>query len=237
MGGPNPFEETVKSYAASYSFSFTHDEFAIRLSPLHRSAAARRIVLFHLPRWLYRRDSWNSSKRPNGRKRSIRSSPPARGGKPCVAAPETMEAQQIAARAAALGAGLFNSAAPDSTELRAGGTQAGNMGSVLLKTADRSRSAMAILLPKNFGWQFAVGIRAADFDPRIGAYHRELGVYGIKQSPPIFLPYVGALIILRQNPRTPSRGGDRIAGPIAGTFGALICYGLIPVYRLPILLT
>ena len=60
--------------------------------------------------------------------------------------------------------------------------------------------------------------------------------YGIAQSPPIFLPYVGAVIMLRQNP--PDAKAEAvigIAGPIAGTFGALCCYGLFLYTRQPLL--
>lgn len=49
--------------------------------------------------------------------------------------------------------------------------------------------------------------------------------FRIVQSSPLFIPYVGALIVLRQNP--PSARAEAvmgIAGPIAGAIGTLICY-------------
>jgi Zn-dependent protease len=51
--------------------------------------------------------------------------------------------------------------------------------------------------------------------------------YGIKQSPPIFIPYVGAIIWLRQNPsNAKAEAVIGIAGPVAGTAGALVCFGI-----------
>lgn len=49
--------------------------------------------------------------------------------------------------------------------------------------------------------------------------------YGLRASPPIFIPFVGALINLRQNP--PNAFVEAvvgIGGPLAGTLGALVCY-------------
>lgn len=51
--------------------------------------------------------------------------------------------------------------------------------------------------------------------------------YGLSASPPIFIPFLGALIRLRQAP--PDAKAEAIVGlggPLAGTVGALACYGL-----------
>ena len=51
--------------------------------------------------------------------------------------------------------------------------------------------------------------------------------YGLSASPPIFIPFVGALINLRQQP--PNAKVEAIVGlggPLLGTVGALICYAI-----------
>lgn len=150
--------------------------------------------------------------------------------------PETMEARQIAARAAALGAGLFqpqqrpiplNYAQPE--------RKPETWASVLLKTGGSMALSMAIY-SQNYGWQFAVGFVLLILIHELG-HTIANWYYGIKQSPPIFLPYVGALIMLRQNP--PDAKAEAvigIAGPIAGTFGALACYAMYLYTGNPILL-
>jgi Zn-dependent protease len=51
--------------------------------------------------------------------------------------------------------------------------------------------------------------------------------YGLKASPPIFIPYVGAVINLRESPQNARvEAVVGIAGPIAGTLGSLVCLGL-----------
>jgi Zn-dependent protease len=54
--------------------------------------------------------------------------------------------------------------------------------------------------------------------------------YGLSASPPIFIPFMGALINLRQPPQDAKvEAVVGIGGPIAGTVGALMCYGLYHV--------
>jgi Zn-dependent protease len=51
--------------------------------------------------------------------------------------------------------------------------------------------------------------------------------YGLSASPPIFIPFVGALINLRENPANALvESVIGIGGPLLGTIGALVCYGL-----------
>src|SRR5205085_372286 len=51
--------------------------------------------------------------------------------------------------------------------------------------------------------------------------------YGLSASPPIFIPFMGALINLRQPPQDAKvEAVVGIGGPIAGTVGALACYAL-----------
>lgn len=59
--------------------------------------------------------------------------------------------------------------------------------------------------------------------------------YGLSASPPIFIPFIGALINLRQSP--PNAKVEAIVGiggPLLGTIGALICYVLfltVPLFH------
>src|ERR1019366_2725702 len=60
--------------------------------------------------------------------------------------------------------------------------------------------------------------------------------YGLSASPPIFIPFVGAVINLRQRPQNAKvEGIVGIAGPVAGTIGALVCYALYLRTGLPFL--
>lgn len=59
--------------------------------------------------------------------------------------------------------------------------------------------------------------------------------YGIAASPPIFIPFMGAVINLRSSPRNAlEESVIGIGGPVLGTVGALVCYALalaIPEHR------
>src|SRR5665213_69918 len=51
--------------------------------------------------------------------------------------------------------------------------------------------------------------------------------YGIKASPPIFIPFMGAVINLRQRPQNAKAEAIiGIGGPVLGTIGAIVCYAL-----------
>lgn len=50
-------------------------------------------------------------------------------------------------------------------------------------------------------------------------------LYGMRAGPPIFIPFVGAVINLRQRPRDALQEAViGIGGPVLGTVGALVCY-------------
>jgi Zn-dependent protease len=81
-------------------------------------------------------------------------------------------------------------------------------------------------VPAKLRWEFAIGfvflILIHELGHVIANWH-----YGLKQSPPLFIPFMGAVIFLKQNP--PSAKAEAvvgIAGPVAGTAGALVCYFL-----------
>ncbi len=78
----------------------------------------------------------------------------------------------------------------------------------------------------SFGWAGALGFVLLILVHELGHVAANL-YYGLKASPPIFIPYVGAVINLRQAPtnaRVEAIIG--IAGPIAGTIASLACFGL-----------
>ncbi|MDB5174785.1 MAG: putative zn-dependent protease transrane protein [Phycisphaerales bacterium] len=82
----------------------------------------------------------------------------------------------------------------------------------------------ANLLPG--GWRFAAGFVALMLVHEMG-HVVAMWYYGLSASPPIFIPFLGALINLRQDP--PNAKVEAIVGiggPLAGTVGALICYAL-----------
>ncbi|MDB6055056.1 MAG: Zn-dependent protease [Verrucomicrobiales bacterium] len=75
-----------------------------------------------------------------------------------------------------------------------------------------------------YGWFFAIGIVMLIFVHEMGhvagAKH-----YGLKVSAPVFIPFVGAFILLKEMPKNSwIDAAVAIAGPIAGTLGAIICY-------------
>ena len=54
-----------------------------------------------------------------------------------------------------------------------------------------------------------------------------LRYYGYSASPPIFIPFMGALINLRQPPRNAwEEAVIGIGGPVLGTIGSLACFGV-----------
>lgn len=64
--------------------------------------------------------------------------------------------------------------------------------------------------------------------------------YKMAGSPPVFIPFVGALINLRRNPRNAwEEAVIGIGGPLLGTAGALACYAIywLSPHHNPILLT
>lgn len=75
-------------------------------------------------------------------------------------------------------------------------------------------------------WLFAAGFVLLILVHEMG-HVVAMRYYGLRASPPIFIPFVGALINLRQSPPNAKiEAIIGIGGPIAGTLGALICYGL-----------
>jgi len=75
-----------------------------------------------------------------------------------------------------------------------------------------------------FGWRYAVGFVALIFVHEMGHYVAARQ-RGLDVSAPTFIPFVGAWIQLKQLPHNAeTEAYVGIAGPVAGTVGALVCF-------------
>lgn len=80
------------------------------------------------------------------------------------------------------------------------------------------------------GWAAAVGFVVLLFIHEMGHWVM-MRVKGVPASAPIFIPFLGAVINMRGMPRSVKDEAEiGIAGPIAGTAGALACVGLSALY-------
>ncbi len=78
----------------------------------------------------------------------------------------------------------------------------------------------------SFGWMGALGFVLLILVHELGHVVANI-YYGLRASPPFFIPYVGAIINLRQNP--PNARVEAIigiAGPVAGTMASLACFAI-----------
>lgn len=96
-------------------------------------------------------------------------------------------------------------------------------GTVLMKTI--GSMALSVMVYWLFlGWAFALGLVLLIFIHEMG-HVLALRYYRLNASPPIFIPFLGALINLRQPPPDAKvEAVVGIGGPIAGTVGALACF-------------
>lgn len=75
-----------------------------------------------------------------------------------------------------------------------------------------------------FGWQFAVGFVVLMFVHECGHLVVAKG-FGLKVSAPVFIPFMGAFILLKDAPRNAwMEACVGIGGPILGSLGALLCH-------------
>ena len=80
------------------------------------------------------------------------------------------------------------------------------------------------------GWAAAVGFVILLFIHEMGHWV-VMRLKGVRASAPIFIPFLGAVIGMRSMPRSVKDEAEiGIAGPIAGTAGALACTGLGDLY-------
>lgn len=87
-----------------------------------------------------------------------------------------------------------------------------------------------------FGWPFAVGFVALLFVHEMG-HALQLRREGISAGAPVFIPFVGAAIAMREMPRdAAAEARVGIAGPILGTAGAVATHGAALALDSPLLL-
>jgi Zn-dependent protease len=86
-----------------------------------------------------------------------------------------------------------------------------------------------------FGWPFAVGVVLLIFVHEMGHVFAAMAL-GIPVSAPIFIPFIGASIIMKQNPRDAwCEALMAYAGPLAGGAGGWICFVAGMELRMPML--
>jgi Zn-dependent protease len=74
-----------------------------------------------------------------------------------------------------------------------------------------------------FGWKFAVGFVLLLLVHELGHYFAAK-VVGLRSSIPLFVPFIGAVISLRQAPHNAKMEANvAIGGPATGTLSALVC--------------
>jgi Zn-dependent protease len=87
-----------------------------------------------------------------------------------------------------------------------------------------------------FGWQFAVGFVLLIFVHECG--HLLVAQrFGLKVSAPVFIPFMGAFILLKDQPRNAwMEACVGIGGPMLGGLGALACNYVGQVFHMPMLI-
>ena len=87
-----------------------------------------------------------------------------------------------------------------------------------------------------FGWQFAVGFVLLLFVHECG--HLIVAKkFGLPVSAPVFIPFMGAFILLKDQPRNAwMEACVGIGGPMLGALGALVCNSLGEILHSPTLL-
>lgn len=90
------------------------------------------------------------------------------------------------------------------------------------------------LYARVWGWRFATGFVVLIFVHECG--HLIMAKkFGLKVSAPMFIPFMGALIALKEAPRNAwMEAWVGIGGPILGALGSAVCYALYPVTDNPL---
>ncbi|MCL5947497.1 MAG: site-2 protease family protein [Chloroflexi bacterium] len=87
-----------------------------------------------------------------------------------------------------------------------------------------------------FGWGYAIGFIALLLVHELG-HVLVARMEGLPTSAPVFIPFFGALIMMRQQPRgSVAEAALAAGGPVLGSLGALACLGLYAVTRQPLML-
>ncbi|MGV8123046.1 MAG: site-2 protease family protein [Candidatus Xenobiia bacterium LiM19] len=97
-------------------------------------------------------------------------------------------------------------------------------GKILLSGGSMLLSVVAYAY--QWGYPYAIGFVLLILIHELG-HVLALRFYGVKASLPIFIPFVGAFVALKEMPKNVTiEAIVGIAGPILGTGGALFCYGV-----------
>lgn len=100
--------------------------------------------------------------------------------------------------------------------------QAGKLGKLLLTGGSMLLSVIAYSWV--FGWPYAVGLVALIFVHEMGHYYAARR-RGLDVGAPTFIPFVGAWVELKNLPHdAETEAYVGIAGPLAGTLAALVCF-------------
>src|SRR5207249_6812327 len=98
-------------------------------------------------------------------------------------------------------------------------------GPVLLKTGGTMVLTIGVYA-LTWGWWFALGFVLLIFVHECGHLLAAKRV-GLKVGAPVFIPFMGAFIALKEAPRNAwIEAQVGIGGPLLGTVGAVVCYGL-----------
>jgi Zn-dependent protease len=112
--------------------------------------------------------------------------------------------------------------------------KAGKLGKVLLTGGTMLLSVLAYSWV--FGWKFAVGLVALIFVHEMGHFVAAR-LCGLDVGAPTFIPFVGAWIQLKDRPHSAEiEAYIGVAGPLAGTLGALVLYFFARSYESQLLL-
>src|SRR5258707_1722793 len=87
-----------------------------------------------------------------------------------------------------------------------------------------------------YGWKFAVGFVLLLFLHECG--HLIVAKkFGLPASAPVFIPFMGAFILLKDQPRNAwMEACVGIGGPLLGSLGALACNSLGEIFNMPLLI-
>jgi len=87
-----------------------------------------------------------------------------------------------------------------------------------------------------WGWRFGLGFVLLLLVHESG-HALEARRQGLAVSAPVFIPFMGAAILLREMPHNAWREARMaLAGPLVGSLGALLCWGFANAYHSPLLL-
>src|SRR5246127_5804732 len=85
-----------------------------------------------------------------------------------------------------------------------------------------------------WGWQFALGFVLLLLVHECG-HLLVAKKFGLKVGAPVFIPFMGAFIALKEAPRNAwMESCVGIGGPILGSLGALLCHSLGEVFNAPV---